>query len=66
MGEPQLLLCDEPTGNLDVATGATILDLFGEMYREGLTIVMITHDDDVATRARRRVRIVDGRIDGME
>ncbi len=66
LGEPQLLLCDEPTGNLDVATGATILDLFGEMYREGLTIVMITHDDDVATRARRRVRIVDGRIDGME
>ncbi len=59
-GSPALLLCDEPTGNLDSATSATIIDLFEELNDQGLTILMITHAAEVAGRARRRVGIVDG------
>jgi len=62
MGAPSVLLCDEPTGNLDSATTASVLDLFAELNRSGLTIVMITHEADVAARAQRHVRIVDGRL----
>ena len=62
MGSPRVLLCDEPTGNLDSHTSAAILDLFGELNRRGLTVVMITHELDVAERASRQVRIVDGRL----
>lgn len=60
LGSPKLLLCDEPTGNLDTTTGAAILDLFSEMHSEGMTVVMITHDPDVADRSQRQVHIVDG------
>jgi putative ABC transport system ATP-binding protein len=60
---PRLLLADEPTGNLDTASAASVLDLFGDLNRDGTTIVMITHDAEVAARASRSVRIVDGRID---
>jgi putative ABC transport system ATP-binding protein len=60
---PSLLLADEPTGNLDTASAATVLDLFGDLNADGTTIVMITHDAQVAARAPRSVRIVDGRID---
>ncbi len=59
-GNPRLLLCDEPTGNLDSATTAAILDLFEELNAQGATILMITHAAEVAERARRRVGIVDG------
>jgi putative ABC transport system ATP-binding protein len=59
---PSLLLADEPTGNLDTASAASVLDLFGDLNREGTTVVMITHDPQVAARATRSVRIVDGRI----
>lgn len=59
-GSPRVLLCDEPTGNLDSATTAAILDLFAELNAEGVTILMITHAAEVAQRARRRVGIVDG------
>ena len=62
MGEPRLLLCDEPTGNLDSATTEAILALFQGLNDRGLTIVMITHEADVAARAQRRVRIVDGQL----
>jgi putative ABC transport system ATP-binding protein len=61
---PRLLLCDEPTGNLDSASTAGILDLLSELQGGGLTIVVITHDAGVAARAERQVRIVDGRISG--
>lgn len=61
---PRLLLCDEPTGNLDRVSGKVVLDVIGSMHDTGLTIVMITHDDSVAAHAQRRVRIVDGRLDG--
>ncbi len=62
MGSPRLLLCDEPTGNLDSGTTETILALFDGLNARGLTIVMITHEADVAARAQRRVRMVDGRL----
>jgi ABC-type lipoprotein export system ATPase subunit len=64
VNEPALLLCDEPTGNLDSATTAVILELLAHLHSRGLTIVMITHDQDVAARAQRRVRIVDGELRG--
>lgn len=62
IGSPSLLLCDEPTGNLDSKTSASILDLFAELNAEGLTLVVVSHDENVARRARRRVHIVDGSI----
>lgn len=60
MGEPSLLLADEPTGNLDSKTSESILQLFDSLHRAGLTLAVITHDDDVSERAQRRVRIHDG------
>ncbi len=62
VGNPQLLLADEPTGALDSATGKDVLKLFQELNGEGHTIVMITHDLSVAQNARRVVRIVDGQL----
>jgi ABC-type lipoprotein export system ATPase subunit len=62
MGSPSLLLCDEPTGNLDSASTESILQLFADLGAEGLTLVVVTHDDQVAALAPREVRIVDGRL----
>ncbi len=59
---PSLLLADEPTGNLDSKTGDEIMRLFHELHRRGNTIVLITHDIDVANQAERRVHILDGRV----
>ncbi|MET0871785.1 MAG: ATP-binding cassette domain-containing protein, partial [Paeniglutamicibacter terrestris] len=59
---PKALLADEPTGNLDEATRDEIMELFVQLWREGLTIVMVTHDSAVAARAQRRLRIKDGKI----
>jgi macrolide transport system ATP-binding/permease protein len=59
-GSPSLLLCDEPTGNLDSKTTAGILDLFEKLNRDGVTLVVVSHDENVARRASRRVHIVDG------
>jgi len=59
---PRLLLADEPTGNLDSATGDQILGLIRTLHDSGKTVVMITHDARVAAAAKRRVRILDGRI----
>lgn len=60
--EPQLVLCDEPTGNLDSATASEVMSLFEQLNAEGQTIVVITHDPAVAARANRTVRILDGRL----
>lgn len=62
MGQPSLLLCDEPTGNLDSLNTTSVLDLFDDLRADGMTLLVITHDDDVASRSSRRVRIVDGRL----
>ncbi len=60
--EPRLILADEPTGNLDCHTGEEVLELFGELHAAGVTVVLITHDADVAVRATRQVHVFDGRI----
>ncbi|MFZ2650827.1 MAG: ATP-binding cassette domain-containing protein [Burkholderiaceae bacterium] len=62
LGSPSMLLCDEPTGNLDSKSSASILDLFERLNREGLTLIVVTHDENVARRAARRVHIVDGEL----
>ncbi|MEM7338971.1 MAG: ABC transporter ATP-binding protein [Actinomycetota bacterium] len=62
VSEPSLLLADEPTGNLDTTTGEQIMALFGQLHAQGLTLAVITHDDSVAARAERMVRIRDGEL----
>ena len=62
--EPDLLLADEPTGNLDSASTADILALLGDLHAAGRTIVVITHEPDVARRAQRTVRMLDGLVSG--
>jgi macrolide transport system ATP-binding/permease protein len=62
VGNPSLLLCDEPTGNLDSANSANLLDIFEELNREGLTLVVVTHDKEVARRSARQVHIIDGKL----
>jgi putative ABC transport system ATP-binding protein len=62
VNRPSLLLADEPTGNLDSQTGREILDLFKELSDRGNSIIMVTHEDDVAREARRVIHIRDGRI----
>jgi putative ABC transport system ATP-binding protein len=59
---PALILADEPTGNLDSHSGAEVMDLFRELHRAGRTIVLITHEADVAGQASRQVHIRDGRV----
>jgi putative ABC transport system ATP-binding protein len=64
--EPALILADEPTGNLDSHSGAEVLELFRELHASGRTIVLITHDAEVAAAATRRVHLLDGRIASIE
>jgi putative ABC transport system ATP-binding protein len=62
VGEPAIVLADEPTGNLDSTSGAAILELLERLNREGATIVVITHDRDLASHLPRQVEVLDGRI----
>ena len=62
VNNPPLLLADEPTGNLDSRTGEQILDLFNELHRDGVTIVLVTHEMAIAAQAQRVVRMKDGKI----
>ncbi|AJF66060.1 ABC transporter ATP-binding protein [Streptomyces vietnamensis] len=60
VGRPSLLLCDEPTGNLDSANAATVLRLLAELHGEGMTVLLITHDPEVAARGLRTIAVRDG------
>lgn len=62
INRPRLILADEPTGNLDSQTSEEIMKLFEELNREGITIVLVTHEADIARHAQRQVRFLDGRI----
>ncbi len=64
INDPALVLADEPTGNLDSKTSDEVMNLLVELNREGHTIVMVTHEDDIARRAQRIIRVKDGKIIG--
>ncbi len=66
VNEPSLLLADEPTGNLDTKTGQEIMNLFSRLHKEGNTIIIVTHEREVATFARRILMIRDGQIESDE
>ncbi|MBU3741438.1 MAG: ABC transporter ATP-binding protein [Candidatus Kapabacteria bacterium] len=61
--QPSIILADEPTGNLDSKTGQEIMALFDELYRQGNTVILVTHEEDIARHARRIVRLRDGLIE---
>jgi putative ABC transport system ATP-binding protein len=63
VGSPSIILADEPTGNLDSKTGAEIMRMFDELHASGQTIILVTHEDDIAAHAKRTVRLRDGLIE---
>jgi putative ABC transport system ATP-binding protein len=62
VNQPSILLADEPTGNLDSNTGAEIMEVFDGLHAEGNTIILVTHEDDIASHAHREIRLLDGLI----
>jgi putative ABC transport system ATP-binding protein len=66
VNSPSILLADEPTGNLDSATGAEIMQLFSRLHKQGNTIILVTHEHDIAANAERIVHIRDGKIEKDE
>ena len=60
--DPSILLADEPTGNLDTATSVEILELFEKLHREGVTIIIVTHEPDIAAHCEREIQLRDGKI----
>ncbi|SHJ94137.1 putative ABC transport system ATP-binding protein [Tessaracoccus bendigoensis DSM 12906] len=62
VGNPSVVLCDEPTGNLDSRTAKDVLDILRDLHQQGLTIIVITHDPGVAAQGRRTLRITDGHL----
>jgi putative ABC transport system ATP-binding protein len=63
IGKPSILLADEPTGNLDSATGKDIMALFAKLHQAGNTIILVTHDAEVASHAKRVIRLRDGKVE---
>lgn len=63
VNDPAIILADEPTGNLDSKTGAEIMQLFNELHKQGNTIILVTHEDDIAQHAHRLIRLMDGKIE---
>ena len=66
VNKPSIILADEPTGNLDSKTGEEIMALFEDLYRRGNTIILVTHERDIAAHARRTVHLRDGIIESDE
>ncbi len=64
VNDPDILLCDEPTGNLDTKTGGQIMDMLTDLNRQGRTVIIVTHDPLVGERAERIIRIKDGKVEG--
>jgi putative ABC transport system ATP-binding protein len=62
INEPSILLADEPTGNLDTTTSMEVIDIFRDLNRQGMTIILVTHEPDIAHQARRAIELRDGRI----
>ena len=62
VNDPSILLADEPTGNLDSQSGGDILEIFGDLHSQGNTVIMVTHDQAIASRAQRIIKIIDGKI----
>jgi len=62
VNQPRIILADEPTGNLDSKTSEEIMDLFNALNKEGITIIIVTHENDIADHASRQIRFLDGRI----
>jgi putative ABC transport system ATP-binding protein len=62
MNRPKILLADEPTGNLDTKSGEEIMDIFCALNADGITVIMVTHEESIAAHARRRIRFRDGRV----
>jgi putative ABC transport system ATP-binding protein len=62
INKPSVILADEPTGNLDSKTSSEIMDLLTELHQAGQTIVMVTHEDDIAQYAQRTIRMKDGKV----
>ena len=62
VNKPRIILADEPTGNLDSKTSEEIMDLFDGLNKEGITIIIVTHETDIAEHASRQVRFLDGKI----
>lgn len=60
--KPSILLADEPTGNLDTRSGREVTDILEELNREGITLLLVTHDNTMGDRAQRHIRMVDGAI----
>jgi putative ABC transport system ATP-binding protein len=65
-GEPRFLLADEPTGNLDSLMARQVLDLIEEINRGGTTVIMVTHDPELARRAHRNVHVMDGKVTDLQ
>ena len=63
VNDPLVLLADEPTGNLDSSSGKEILNVFDDLHRQGKTIILVTHDENISRRAKRAIRLRDGRIE---
>jgi putative ABC transport system ATP-binding protein len=66
VNDPSILLADEPTGNLDSATGNEIMKLFEDLWNTGQTIVLVTHEPDIAAHAHRQIHLLDGKIERDE
>jgi putative ABC transport system ATP-binding protein len=64
--KPLIILADEPTGNLDSVSGSEIMNILGDLHKRGTTLIIVTHDDNVATRTERSVHLLDGRIERQE